>query len=138
MARSIQDVMTRDLVTLDGNATLLDAADAMRKHEIGDVLVTRDAKLIGILTDRDIVVRGLAHRKNPTSAVADICSRDPVTIDVGEPLETAVTLMRQHAIRRIPVVEGGEPVGIVSLGDLAEERDPDSVLGRISQAEPTH
>jgi len=139
MARFLNEVMTRAPVALDADATLVEAAKLMRQHDIGDVLVTRDKKLIGILTDRDLVVRGVADQRPYTGSVGDICSPDPVTVRSTDSVDTAVELMRQHAIRRLPVVDDGQrPVGVVSLGDLAEDRDPESVLGQISQAPPTH
>jgi CBS domain-containing protein len=68
--------------------------------------------------------------------VAEACSDDVVTVSPDEDLDGAVEVMREHAIRRLPVVEGDHPVGIVSLGDMAIERDPRSVLGDISAARP--
>src|SRR4029453_16823296 len=83
----------------------------------------------------DIVVRTVAEAQDPaTTTLADICSHAVVTVTPTESVEEAVRLMRTHAIRRVPVVDGGQPVGIVSLGDLAVGRDPDSALGEMSSA----
>ena len=108
----------------------------MRDREIGDVLVVReDGSLCGLVTDRDLVVRGLAEGLDPTSAaIEDICNHDPVTISSDQSAEDAVKMMREHNIRRLPVVDGGDLVGIISLGDLAIEKDPKSVLADISKA----
>jgi CBS domain-containing protein len=138
MARTVREVMTSDPVTLEAESTLVDAARAMQRHDIGDVLVTRNGQLHGILTDRDIVVRAIAEDRPSSSRVGDIVSADPMTVSPDDPVDRAIGLMRDNAIRRLPVVEGGRPVGIVSLGDLAEDRDPQSVLGQISSASPTH
>jgi CBS domain-containing protein len=109
----------------------------MRDAEIGDVIVIENNQVCGIVTDRDIVVRILAETRDPaTTTLADICSHSIVTVTPTESVEEAVRLMRTHAIRRLPVVDGGQAVGIVSLGDLAVERDPGSALGEISGAPP--
>jgi CBS domain-containing protein len=137
MAQSIRDVMTPDPVTVRATSSLQDAAGAMRDANIGDVIVLQDDQICGILTDRDIVVRAVAEGREPaTTKVADICSQELTTVSPTDEVEEAVRLMREKAIRRLPVVEGGKPVGIVSIGDLAVERDPHSALGRISAAPP--
>ena len=90
-----------------------------------------------MVTDRDIVVRTVAERQDPTTTtLADICSHSLLTVTPTDSVEEAVRLMRTHAIRRVPVVDGGQAVGLVSLGDLAVERDPGSALGEISGAPP--
>ena len=116
----------------------LEAAQMMRGNDIGDVIVLEDDRLFGILTDRDIVVRGLAERSDPkTIPVGEICSRDLTTIEPTASVEQAVRLMREKAIRRLPVVdESGDVMGIVSIGDVAVERDPQSALADISAAPP--
>jgi CBS domain-containing protein len=113
-----------------------DAARAMRERDLGDVIVVDDKDaLCGIVTDRDIVVRAVADDRDPSQVrLGDICSRDLTTIDASAPVKDAVKLMRERALRRLPVVESGRPVGIVSLGDLAIERDPESTLADISAA----
>jgi len=137
MAQLVREVMTPDPVTLSATASLVDAALAMRDFDVGDVLVLDDGKVCGIVTDRDIVVRGIASGNYPaTVKLAEICSRELTTLSPNDRVEDAVSLMREKAIRRLPVVEGKKPVGIVSLGDLAVERDPHSALSDISAAPP--
>jgi CBS domain-containing protein len=135
---SVSDIMTSDPVCLDEGAPVLDAAKAMRDRNIGNVIVTRGGRVFGILTDRDIVVRCLANDKDMRACTCgETCSSaDIVTIDRDAPAEQAVKLMRDRAVRRLVVIEGEEPVGIVSLGDLAKERDRTSALGQISAAAP--
>ena len=108
----------------------------MRDQEIGDVLVMRDdGTLCGLVTDRDLVVRGLAEGLDPGSAsVEEVCNHDPVTLSSDQPVEEAVAVMRQYNIRRLPIVDGENLVGILSLGDLAIEKDPSSALADISKA----
>jgi CBS domain-containing protein len=136
MAKSIKDAMTTKPASLPASATVADAAQQMRELDIGDVLVEQEGRLAGIVTDRDIVVRAIAEGRDVTSKLGDIVSSEVVCITPAESAEDAIRLMRERALRRVPVVENGRPVGIVSLGDLAGERDPRSVLGEISSAPP--
>jgi CBS domain-containing protein len=137
MATTIRDVMTKQPTTLSKTASILEAARAMSRVDIGNVVVVDNGKVCGILTDRDIVVRAVAEGRDVEhTRVADICSQDLTTVAPADDIDMAVQLMRQKAVRRLPVVENGKPVGIVSLGDLARERDPHSALGNISTAAP--
>ena len=136
MAKSIKDAMTTMPASLPASATIGDAARQMRELDIGDVLVEQEGRLAGIVTDRDIVVRAIAEGRDVTSKLGDIVSSEVVCITPAESADDAIRLMRERALRRVPVVENGRPVGMVSLGDLAEERDPRSVLGEISSAPP--
>jgi CBS domain-containing protein len=137
MAQTVREVMTPDPVTMAAGFRLDDAARRMKDHNIGDVIVLDGADVCGVVTDRDIVVRAVAEGMDPTSTkLGEICSRDLITIRPDAPLDAAVQLMRAHSLRRIPVLDGNMPVGIVSLGDLAVERDPDSALADISSAAP--
>ena len=109
----------------------------MRDEEVRGVLVIQDGKLCGLLTDRDIVVRAVAEGRDPSKTqVGEVASTDVATLAPDQDVGEAIRLMREKHVRRLPVVEGGRPVGIVSLGDLAVERDPDSVLADISAAPP--
>jgi CBS domain-containing protein len=132
MAERIQDVMTTNPETLPESTTVREAAEAMRANDIGDVVVVDDnGKLSGILTDRDIVVRVVAEGRDPrTTRIGDIASRDLTAVSPDDPVDRAVQLMRDKAIRRLPAV------GIVSIGDLALDRDPGSALADISAAPP--
>jgi CBS domain-containing protein len=137
MAERLGEVMTRNPVTLDVNDTVIAAARSMRDANIGDVVVLENGAVRGVLTDRDIVVRGLAEGKNPAETlVGEVCSRELTMFVPTDAINDAVRIMREKAIRRLPVVEDGRLVGIVSLGDLAVDREPQSVLGGISAAPP--
>jgi CBS domain-containing protein len=140
MPERIAEVMTPDPVAMTDDATLHAAAIAMRDRDIGDVVVTKpDGDVCGIITDRDIVVRAIAEGVDPFSAtLKDVCSEDLVTVRPDDAIATAVRTMEEHAIRRLPVMDNGTLVGIVSIGDLAVERDPDSALGEISAAPPNN
>jgi CBS domain-containing protein len=135
VAQSIRDVMTPDPVALPAAAFLNEAARQMKQLDIGQVIVLDDNKVCGVVTDRDIVVRAVADNRDPTTTtLSDICSKDLVTLAPGDTVDAAVELMREHALRRLPIVENDRPVGVVSLGDLALGRDPHSALADISAA----
>jgi CBS domain-containing protein len=131
--------MTTDLVSCPSTASMSDAARSMRDRDIGDVLVVDEGAVRGIVTDRDLVVRGLAGDGDITTAkLGDLCSANLTTVAPDASVEEAASIMRDHALRRLPVVEDGAAVGIVSLGDLAVTADPGSALGGISAARPTN
>ncbi|MGP4012386.1 CBS domain-containing protein [Streptomyces sp. 4N124] len=140
MTRQIRDVMSPGAAAVEPMTTVARAARLMREQNVGDVLVAYDCDLFGVLTDRDIVVRTLAEGRDPdATAVGSVCTRPPVvTLTPDDTTDRAAELMREHAVRRLPVVErGGCPVGVVSLGDLATVDDPRSALADISRADPT-
>ena len=129
MADQVDTVMTRDPRTVSADAPLGDVARTMRDADIGD----------GIVTDRDLVVRGIAEDKDPGSTpVSEVCTSDPTTLSPQQSVDEAVQAMRDRDVRRLPVVENGRPVGIVTIGDLAVERDTDSVLAEISAESPNN
>ncbi|WP_030185501.1 CBS domain-containing protein [Streptomyces violaceorubidus] len=137
MTQYVRDVMTGDPVTVEPLTSVAAVARIMRDGDLGAVLVTEGDRLRGLVTDRDLVVRSVAEGGDPEqTTVVGACSDDPVTVRSDEELDRAVRLMREHTVRRVPVVDDGRPVGIVSLGDLAVERDPESALGDISAARP--
>lgn len=143
MASTVQDMMSTDLVTCPSTATITEAAQLMHDRDIGDVLVTRDGdRIAGIVTDRDLVVRCLADGAAADATVDFACSDELTTLPVTGTPDEAVRLMRERSLRRLPVVDGGRVVGIVSLGDLAIARDLEvgasSALGDISAAEPNN
>jgi CBS domain-containing protein len=139
--QKIQDVMTKQIFSVPETASIREVARLMRDERIGDVLVLdAEGKLCGIITDRDVVVRAVADEGNDLDALRakDICTETCVTLAPGAGIDEAIQLMRDKAIRRIPVVENDAPVGIVTIGDLAMERDPRSALGEISRAAPNN
>jgi CBS domain-containing protein len=137
MTQYVRDIMTGDPVTVEPLTSVTAVARLMRDRDLGAVLVTEGDRLRGLVTDRDLVVRSLAEGGDPEeNTVSGACSDDLVTVAPDDDLDRAIGLMREHAVRRIPVVDHGRPVGILSLGDLAMERDPESALGDISVARP--
>lgn len=139
MPQTLRDVMTANPIALANSSSVTEAARSMKEADIGDVIVLDNDEVCGIVTDRDITIRVVAEGKDPNStSLGDCCSRNPITLDPDSSVDEAVKLMRDKAIRRLPIIEGGKPVGIVSLGDLAIEKDPKSVLADISEAAPSN
>jgi CBS domain-containing protein len=137
MAQSIRDVMTTDPVSLPATASLVEAAECMKQRNIGDVVVTDEGRVCGIVTDRDIVVRAVAeNRPVDGTTLGDICSKELVTVSPTDTTDDAVRLMREQALRRLVVIENGNAVGVVSIGDLAIDLDRGSALADISAAPP--
>ncbi len=138
MAQSIRDVMSPDPITLPATTTVREAARTMRDQDVGAVVVLRGENEVGgIVTDRDIVIRLIAEGEDPSTATLEqVATQDITTLTPNDTVEDAVRVMRERAIRRLPVVDNGKPVGIVSIGDLAIERDTDSALADISAAPP--
>ncbi|MDP4511254.1 CBS domain-containing protein [Nonomuraea turcica] len=135
MAKTVADVMTSHPATIEGDQPVSVAAALMRENDAGAVIVNDNGRMAGIVTDRDIAVRVVADEKGPQTPVREACSPAVEAVGPDTSIDQAVQLMRSHAVRRLPVVEDGRAVGIVSLGDLALERDPNSALADISAAE---
>jgi len=137
MAQKIKDIMTGSPITLTADRPVTDAATAMKENGIGDVIVTSEGKMCGVVTDRDIVVRVIAQGREPQSTkLGDVCSRDVASVSPNDDVDRAIQIVRERAVRRVPVVDGGKPVGIISIGDLAIERDQKSALADVSAAAP--
>jgi len=138
MAKQVRELMSKDPIKLDANSPITEAAKQMRSANVGAVVVEEKGKIAGIVTDRDIAIRAVADGRDPKSTrLADICSKDLTTISPDDNVDRAIEVMREKAIRRVPVVDGqNQVVGILSLGDLALDRDSRSVLGQISGAPP--
>ena len=131
--QSISDIMARDLSTVESGSTISEAARLMRDNDTGAIIVTNGDRMSGLLTDRDIAVRAVADGRDPDSTTAgDIASTDVISIEPSSSIGDAIKAMREANIRRVPVVEDGRPVGVVSLGDLAIALDEESALADIS------
>ncbi|MGQ4270603.1 CBS domain-containing protein [Nocardiopsis changdeensis] len=135
--KSISDVMTTQVRTVSPDTSLQEVARIMRDADLGDVLVTENDHLVGIVTDRDMVVRCVAENGNPADHTAgEICSSDVATVPPQSDIRDAVNTMREGAVRRLPVVDGDRVVGVVSMGDLAQAADEKSALADVSSADP--
>jgi CBS domain-containing protein len=133
--------MTPGVRSVSPTDSLTDAAVAMRDEDVGSLPVVDGDRVVGIVTDRDIVVRGVAERADPqTLKVGDVSSGDLVTVQPDEDLDEALELMARHRVRRLPVVEDGRLVGVVAQADVAleaKEKDAGGMLEDISQPAST-
>ena len=133
----IRHVMTGNPTTCEPNATVVDAAKAMAREDVGSVPIVEGGRLVGLVTDRDIIVRTVSEGRDvKTTAVKDVASKDLVTVTPDEDLDRALQLMSQHQVRRIPVVEGDRVVGIVAQADVARAADEErtgEVVQQISK-----
>jgi CBS domain-containing protein len=120
MTRKMRDIMSSAPVCVASTDTVSAVAKAMRDHGVGTALVLADGQLSGLVTDRDIAVRVLAENRDPgTTLVGEICGGEVAVLGPDDSVEQAERLVRERAIRRIPVLADGIPVGMVSTGDLA-------------------
>jgi CBS domain-containing protein len=115
----VTEIMTPDVDTCSPQATIQEVATRMRDLDVGSIPVADGDKLVGIVTDRDIVIRAIADQLSLDRPISEILSSTPVTGSVDMSVEDAANLMSQHQIRRLPIVENDKIVGIVSLGDIA-------------------
>jgi CBS domain-containing protein len=139
MADTIRDLMAESPAKVEPSDSVEDAAKKMRENDVGALLVVEDEELKGIVTDRDIVIKAVAEGDKPGKAkVEDVCTAETTTIEADASIDDAIKAMRENDVRRLPVVDDGKPVGIVSLGDLAIERDESSALADISAAAPNN
>ena len=135
MAQSIQEVMTRDPQSVDADEPLSRAAELMKQSDIGAVIVTENGEMSGLVTDRDIIVRAIAEHRDPEQTkVRDVATTGVESVSPDSSVDDAIRIVRDSNVRRVPVVQDGKPVGIVSIGDLAIERDQGSALADMSQA----
>jgi len=135
MDTKVRDIMTPDPVGVYYEQTVAEAARVMRDAGVGAVLVVSGESLSGMVTDRDLVIRGLAEGAGPDSPVGPLCSEKLVGVDANADLADAEKLIREHAVRRLPVIDSGQIVGMVSLGDLAASAAPESPLAAVSNAQ---
>jgi len=134
---SIRDVMTSNPTTCEASATVADAARVMAQEDVGPVPVVEGGRVVGIVTDRDIVLRVVAEGRDASSTtLGEIVSGDLVTVQPDTELSEALELMSDNQVRRLPVVEGDQLVGIVAVADVAraaEEEQTGEVVQQISQ-----
>ena len=137
MGTSIKEIMTRDVRACEPNATVADAAKVMAQGDVGPVPIVQDGRLVGIVTDRDIVVRVVAEGRDANvTTVKEIASTDLVTVAPGDDLDEALNLLAQRQVRRLPVVEGERLVGIVAQADIArlgKDKKTGEVVEEISR-----
>jgi CBS domain-containing protein len=133
----IRDVMTSNPTTCEPRASVVDAAKVMAQEDVGSIPTVEGDRLVGVVTDRDIVIRVVAEGREPQSVtVGDVASRDLVTVSPDDDLDRALELMAENQVRRLPVVEGDKLVGIVAQRDVAlqgADRETGQVVEQISR-----
>lgn len=130
----VSEVMTREPETLAPSATCGEAATLMKQEDCGSIPIVDGGRLVGIVTDRDIVIRAVAAGKDPkTTPVSAVMSADPVTVSPDSDTEEASRIMAERQIRRLPVVHEERLAGIVVIGQLARREDEGALLKQISE-----
>ena len=125
MPKTVREVMTSKLCSIDTDKTVAYAAKMMRDEDVGIAPIVEGDRLVGVLTDRDVTVRVVAEGRDPEQVkVTEVASRELVTLDPQQELDEALRLMARHQVRRLPVVEeDGRLVGVVAQADVAKEAD---------------
>jgi CBS domain-containing protein len=139
MAKRVRDVMTPGVRTVSPTQSLTEAAEVMKGEDVGSVPVVEEGRLTGILTDRDIVTRAVAERRDPqTVKVDEIASGELVTVGPEQNVDEALALMARHQVRRLLVVEEGQLVGMLAQADVALEADEKKVGETVEEiSKPT-
>ncbi|GMB08581.1 CBS domain-containing protein [Thermolongibacillus altinsuensis] len=137
--QTAQDIMTKDVQYCTPLDNVYEVAVKMRDLNVGAIPIVDNGRLIGMITDRDLVIRGIAERRPGSNSVMDVMSKDIITVSPSTSIHEAAELMAKHQIRRLPVVEDGKLVGMVSLGDLATNRYSDEKAGEaLSEISQLH
>ena len=133
MATSVRDVMTAGVETTTSSQPLHEAARLMKTGDFGSIPVVDEGRLVAVLTDRDIVIRAVAEGLDTTTTqVGQVASADPVTVSPDQDLDDALEIMSHHRVRRLPVIEDGRLVGMLSQADIALEAK-EKVTGEVVQ-----
>ena len=134
MGKNVRDAMTSNPRSIESSTTVTEAARLMKADDVGSLPIVDGDQLVGMVTDRDTVIRVVAEGKDPQSTtVGEIASRDLVTVDPEQDLDEAMRLMAQHQVRRLPVAEeDGRLVGILAQADVARE-GKDAKTGQVVQ-----
>jgi signal-transduction protein with cAMP-binding, CBS, and nucleotidyltransferase domain len=132
MDAKVRDVMTPGPIGVGYRQSVGEAARAMRDWGVGAILVVSNGSLYGLVTDRDLVVRAVAEDSEAEEPVGPLSSANLIGVDADADVHEAMRLMRQHSVRRLPVLEDGQVAGIVSLGDLAMQDEPDLAFAQLS------
>jgi CBS domain-containing protein len=129
-----RDIMTSGPDVIDAQSTVLDAARKLASDDIGALPICENAKIKGMITDRDIVVKVLAEGKDPsTTKVIDLIQGEAITIGADDSVEEALKTMSKYQVRRLPVIDGTDLVGVVSQADIARNL-PDDKVGDLVEA----
>ncbi len=132
----VNEAMTRSLDRIDAGATLKEAGLAMDKNDDGALAVVRDGDIIGVVTDRDIVIRGVASGADPDDMkVEHVMSKEPITCRFDSDLEEAAKTMENKKVRRLIVKDSNElPIGLISVGDIAANASDEELTGEVMRS----
>src|SRR4051794_20960364 len=137
MGQTAADLMTADPRSIASSATAADAARLLREHDVGSLPVVQDERVVGVVTDRDLVVRVMAAGLDPEATpVPEVATDRPVTVEASTSLDEALQLMAEHQVRRLPVVEGDRLVGVIAQADVArhgKEKRTGDLVEELSQ-----
>ena len=132
--KKVREAMSRDPRSVGESTSVQEAARLMKEQDVGSLPVVEDERLVGIVTDRDIVIRGVAARSDVSSlSVMDVASHGVTTVAPDQDLDEALRLMAQEQVRRLPVVDGDRLVGILAQADVAREGDEERVGETVEQ-----
>lgn len=132
IAIKAQDIMTKKIISVEKDCTVKNAAEKMAEADVGSVIVNDHDSSVGIITDRDIAIRGVAKYNDVnTTKCEDIMSPDLVTADTNTDMEEVVNLMADHQIKRVPIVENDSVVGMVSLRDISQSIEWEEEAGEV-------
>jgi CBS domain-containing protein len=140
-SKKIKDVMTTNCVTVSADDHVFDVALKMKKHNIGFMPVVQDHKILGVITDRDLVIRGYAEKRSGSESVREVMTTKLFTVKEDTSIDEAAQIMADQQIRRLPVVEQDELRGVIAIGDLAVrvkyKDEAGQALSQISQPQDT-
>lgn len=128
----VKDIMTKDPASVAPEATLGEVATLMKQEDCGSIPVVQDGKLVGIVTDRDIVIRAIAAGKDPkATGVSEVMSADPIHVAPDDDVREAQRIMAERQVRRLPVVSDGQLRGIVVIGQIARREHDEQKVGEV-------
>ena len=131
--RTVQEIMTPGPTSIASDAMAVEAARRMLSEDVGSLPVVDGATLVGMITDRDLVLQVVAKDLDPHKVpVSDVCTQDPVTVGADESLDDALRRMAKEQVRRLPVLSGGRLVGIIAQADGARKASAEST-GRLAE-----
>ncbi|WP_102347057.1 CBS domain-containing protein [Bacillus sp. Marseille-P3661] len=140
--KSVRDIMSNNVEYCTPLDNAFEVAVKMKDLNVGAIPIVENNQLVGMITDRDLVVRGIAEKRSGSNSVTNLMSEELVTVTPDTPVSEAARIMAEKQIRRLPVVENGQLIGIVALGDLAIEKLSDEqagyALSEISEPPEAH
>lgn len=126
----IKDICKEELICADKNSSLQEISNLMNIHNIGFIPIKNNDQIIGLITDRDIIIRGIAQNKNN---INDIMTTSLISIDSNQNIDEALKLLKKHQIKRLLVMENNNYIGVISLSDILKSNDDNKILDTIKQ-----